>query len=364
MEKQEIYNNNICRNICSKCRSYVLITLYYDKKYKVKLECLLEHYNESIDLDTFFEFTNRKYIELLNQKCEKSQSHNEINGNNYCINCNKWLCDECQKIHSKYSPDHEMKILFPLNNDNNCSNHNDKSSVFLCFVCNLYLCRECCIKHYKYHYFLYLKFINNKENFDYLIYKFNENKKTFDYNLKIINYLKNKYNDDLTLSILINKAIYLSKIYSENVQKYFAFFQILIDNYTNSNNNIICFMNMYNNTFSDFEKITINKDQSLLYKINYVLTFFTFHTGVRLTKINKYLLIKNNIIITNFKKDIYSLFKIMGKTIELNLIFELVKLMKNVEKQHHITYEYSSEFKHYSKLNDEIYNKYCYLFFT
>lgn len=54
-------------DICPKCHNNVLIALFFDKTYQVKLECLLGHYNEIVDLDKFSEYS-KKYMDILNQK--------------------------------------------------------------------------------------------------------------------------------------------------------------------------------------------------------------------------------------------------------------------------------------------------------
>ena len=74
----------------------------------------------------------------------------------------------------------------------------------------------------------------------------------------------------------INANIYFTKFTKIN-KSYLNFCDILYNNYENSNDNVIAFLNCINNIFFTAQRLVIEQGQPILEKLLKILFFFKYH---------------------------------------------------------------------------------------
>lgn len=98
------------------------------------------------------------------EKCNFNEEH-KCDAFKYCINCAKFLCDECLKIH--YIPFKETHILLNQKVENQIyckkKGHSENKINRYCIKCEKYFCPECKCEHEKdTDYYYYLSKTDNK----------------------------------------------------------------------------------------------------------------------------------------------------------------------------------------------------------
>lgn len=97
------------------------------------------------------------------------------------------------------------------------------------------------------------------------------------YYSKLINFLSKKYKEDKNLcGYAINANIYFTKFTKIN-KSYLNFCDILYNNYENSNNNVIAFLNCINNILFTSQRLVIEQAQPILEKLLKIIFFFKYH---------------------------------------------------------------------------------------
>ena len=87
------------------------------------------------------------------KKCSLKK-HSEIDAINYCHDCNKYLCNKCQNLHSELFDDHHLYSIDKYNKDfftGFCQeeHHNQFKLEFFCKSHNKLCCIGCSIKSEK-----------------------------------------------------------------------------------------------------------------------------------------------------------------------------------------------------------------------
>ena len=179
------------------------------------------------------------------------QSHNSIRASEYCIDWDKWLCKICVDVHMTYNSTHKynkyaQEII--------CTSHNKKQKMGLCLSCNENLCRDCILKD-----------------------EIDQSKENVNYYQKLINFLSKQYKEHQFFSgELITAMLYFNK-YTKINRTYQNFCDVLYNNYENSNNNVVAYLNCIDNVLFSSQRMEIDKERPVIEKISKILFFFKFH---------------------------------------------------------------------------------------
>ena len=246
----------------------------------------IEDYDIKIDrmlnLEEYLNFINNSNNKIKNFECV---FHSNKNNTLYCLQCEKWFCEDCQKLHDEFV-DYHTFINFQISSINYCENHLDENFSesqykkkyrvsYYCSDCEKFFCKYCfdsknCSSQNGEHNLLeykkifknltidndlikeyeekYTKICNNKQNEYFLLDQISQQK------------LKEVYNNN----IKINKNIYeLGK----KVVKTFVFLKSLKNIYLYQN-----YMNFLNFNYQIYDENIYSK-RTLYYKTNYAFDF-------------------------------------------------------------------------------------------
>ena len=141
---QEDSNNRNCYLLCPKCRKKIpfLNTFIDNDKIKLKILCTCLENNNYYILDLI------EYINSINNSINSNHclNHPDEVAQNFCMNCENWLCINC---FSK----HEKDICNSEETDSNidkekmvCFTHKNKK-IYFCKQCTQMFCKTCFLKH-------------------------------------------------------------------------------------------------------------------------------------------------------------------------------------------------------------------------
>ena len=157
----------------------------------------------------------KSYRNSTNNICNKSDKHknNNIKADYFCIECQKWMCNDCYNIHNKSADTKEHTIANKeICSSVLCKEHNNLFE-FYCNTCKIHGCKLCPEKHINHiNKLVPLKNILNKTQID--LIKDNI-KKAKDY---IDDYNKKIY-ENMNM-LLINKIRMLEKSYKQDQYYY------------------------------------------------------------------------------------------------------------------------------------------------
>ena len=145
-KKNEHKNNIIYQNVyllCPKCfkKVPILNTYIEDETAKIKISCSCLEDNEFITMNLFDYLSDIKNLKNSNM----CQFHSNEKSEYFCLNCENWLCKECNENHSKeicekeYYNNIDIEKLF-------CEKHTAKK-IILCKECMIIYCQTCFIHH-------------------------------------------------------------------------------------------------------------------------------------------------------------------------------------------------------------------------
>ena len=130
--------------LCPECLSLPKIK-FDENSQKIKTECDY-HHKCSYDIIQFLKkSTNHSIYDISCSQCQKNQ--NKVNYiYQYCQECNNFLCNACNKIHSlnKYNKSHHLITIDKLNLY--CILHNNKYTNY-CENCSMNICNKCIPLH-------------------------------------------------------------------------------------------------------------------------------------------------------------------------------------------------------------------------
>ena len=135
--------------LCGICVSHFLIqkdfSFLTDKK-TFKLDCPECNVGQ---VETSLEGLRKILDETFQTRTQKKKDVCDVHkklGENYCIECKKWLCDECKKLfHDNYFKNHNLVLEVPFELKQ-CKIHEDKKKDLFCTNCNEEVCHFCSMK--------------------------------------------------------------------------------------------------------------------------------------------------------------------------------------------------------------------------
>ncbi|MCQ2817900.1 MAG: hypothetical protein MJ252_11605 [archaeon] len=235
-------SNNLPNTLisCPKCHKIPLISLAEKEMDKIKIHCPCSFKGTT----TMKEFiSENKRPKSDNKKCLKHSKKNK----EFCINCQKWLCEDCVSEHEKYSTHILIKnqVIIEIS----CKDHRNKPFEFFCLKCHVNLCKDCLKLHTEH------KTINLSE---YLSEeKYNEIEKNYNKALTFIDvYMKNL--KDSVIKELETKILQVESAYTTNNQinhTILDLFSILMNNYSIFKNSYFTSSNVINNCNFTLERI-------------------------------------------------------------------------------------------------------------
>lgn len=110
---------------------------------QVETNCVKCNSIDTIELKEYLEIMNQ--IDQLSHYCTKNNNHSTIPSLKFCLNCNKWICQECIDIHQQF--EETIKHCFlskELNYDRMCSEHKNKTVKYYNEDTRVLLCNKCC----------------------------------------------------------------------------------------------------------------------------------------------------------------------------------------------------------------------------
>ena len=233
---------------------------------KLSCQCLEKKKIKKILLLKDF-LQNLKQINKQIKKCTYNKDNNDAI--NYCLNCEKWLCEKCNINHNN---NNYSECIKKQNYDNsliqNCDIHRTRKNIlnYYCKNCKKFLCLQCSYEH---------DVKNKKEHniirwIDYLDeLKFEKKKNIFQKRINMEEIKNNNETKNIELLIKINK---------ENNKNIFELIEILFKNIDDiekiKNKKII--INIINNTKFKIKNYEENESLIKYYNTNYININQTF----------------------------------------------------------------------------------------
>ena len=288
----------------------------------------IEDYDFKIDrilnLDDYLNFVNNSDNKIKNFECI---FHSNNNNTLYCLQCEKWFCEDCQKLHDELVGCHTF-ISFKISSINYCENHLDeffnepeykKKFIvnYYCKNCENFFCKYCfdsknCLSQNGIHNLIECKNLFKNKKLDNNLIKNYDDKY-----IKILNNKQNEFfsldkNSQKKLEDIYNYNLKISKnIYElgKKVVKTFVILKSLRNIYLYQN-----YLNFLNYNFQIYDQ-QIYQKRTIYYKTNY---FFDFN-NIQIYKVlyqNKIESIYN--VIPYYKKKLIVIFgKINNKHVFL-----------------------------------------------
>ncbi len=264
---------------------YEIINNEDENQKKIK-EKNIEDYDFKIDriinIEDYLNFVNNSDNKIKNFDCI---FHSNKNNTLYCLQCEKWFCEDCQKLHDELVDNHTF-INFKISAINYCENHFDENFNesqykkkyivnYYCKICENFFCKYCfnsknCLSHNGIHNLIDYKNLFKNKKLDFNLIK--------NYDEKYIKILNNKQNEFFSLdqnsqkklediyncNLKISKNIYeLGK----KVVKSFVILKSLKSIYLYQN-----YLNFLNYNFQIYDEQIYNK-RTIYYKTNYFFDF-------------------------------------------------------------------------------------------
>ncbi len=233
-EKHSILKNNINTIgkyfICPKCNVNIpslpfFINPIESGSIEILINCRCGN-KDRMPLEDYFNFK----IPVANINiCEECNSNRPNLNCLYCIDCSKWICEDCRKYFKETEKDHNYSE-YPVIFSQLCNAHINHENLFFCATCNKELCIKCTKNHQTKHkiinlidYYNKVKELHSIKNIENRINSFNNKneelkKKCLDNFERIEMEYENSYielNDD-SKDISIEREAFL-EIYNKNI---------------------------------------------------------------------------------------------------------------------------------------------------
>lgn len=340
-EKHSILKNNINTIgkyfICPKCNVNIpslpfFINPIESGSIEILINCRCGN-KDRMPLEDYFNFK----IPVANINiCEECNSNRPNLNCLYCIDCSKWICEDCRKYFKETEKDHNYSE-YPVIFSQLCNAHINHENLFFCATCNKELCIKCTKNHQTKHkiinlidYYNKVKELHSIKNIENRINSFNNKneelkKKCLDNFERIEMEYENSYielNDD-SKDISIEREAFL-EIYNKNIilnkqlNKFIhALYNIFILAQEHPNYNIIHNLEIssfINDNFPDIE--FENKNNSNNYYVTMYKKIYKYFRENYLLSIKSLILMKEEKVYLD-KYNIKHLFKINEKSIIL-----------------------------------------------
>ncbi|MCQ2819360.1 MAG: hypothetical protein MJ252_19020 [archaeon] len=255
--------------ICPDCKKLTNFSVFYwqgrPKEFYISCEkCHNEKkcqpYKNSVK--DFLKYAESSESECTDpMSCEYNDSHTNsgIIGKEYCVQCHKWLCEDCLTLHKKsFDLNKHYTCKREINVDNICKDHNSQYE-FYCIQCKEHGCNSCPDKHVDHLSSLIpLKNLLTQEQIDIIEQNITKAKEYLQlYNKKLFENMN---------MILIKQLIALEKAYNhyqEINSDIIKYSEIMLQNYRSSVPNYSLYENLVNNTQFEFKEIRLNFDYSV-----------------------------------------------------------------------------------------------------
>ena len=340
-EKHSILKNNINTIgkyfICPKCNVNIpslpfFINPIESGSIEILINCRCGN-KDRMPLEDYFNFK----IPVANINiCEECNSNRPNLNCLYCIDCSKWICEDCRKYFKETEKDHNYSE-YPVIFSQLCNAHINHENLFFCATCNKELCIKCTKNHQTKHkiinlidYYNKVKELHSIKNIENRINSFNNKneelkKKCLDNFERIEMEYENSYielNDD-SKDINIEREAFL-EIYNKNIilnkqlNKFIhALYNIFILAQEHPNYNIIHNLEIssfINDNFPDIE--FENKNNSNNYYVTMYKKIYKYFRENYLLSIKSLILMKEEKVYLD-KYNIKHLFKINEESIIL-----------------------------------------------
>ena len=340
-EKHSILKNNINTIgkyfICPKCNVNIpslpfFINPIESGSIEILINCRCGN-KDRMPLEDYFNFK----IPVANINiCEECNSNRPNLNCLYCIDCSKWICEDCRKYFKETEKDHNYSE-YPVIFSQLCNAHINHENLFFCATCNKELCIKCTKNHQTKHkiinlidYYNKVKELHSIKNIENRINSFNNKneelkKKCLDNFERIEMEYENSYielNDD-SKDINIEREAFL-EIYNKNIilnkqlNKFIhALYNIFILAQEHPNYNIIHNLEIssfINDNFPDIEYE--NKNNSNNYYVTMYKKIYKYFRENYLLSIKSLILMKEEKVYLD-KYNIKHLFKINEESIIL-----------------------------------------------
>ena len=159
-ENKILNKDNVILTTCPKCFNIPLIQLIFNQTFKVKINCHCG-YESTMELKEYLE--NLKKQKTEKKTCERLLQHLSKPAVKYCIQCQKWLCEECETNHALWIKNHQT-ISTQIQIETKCPLHHEDYEYF-CFTCKKHFCFKCKSEHSEHNFKLLIEYLNeNKIN--------------------------------------------------------------------------------------------------------------------------------------------------------------------------------------------------------
>ena len=154
-EKNSLIQNNIYSIdkylICPKCNVNIpslpfFINPIESGSIEILINCKCGN-KDRMPLEDYFKF--KISFKKINM-CEECNSNNENLNCLYCIDCSKWICDDCRKNFDETEKTHNYS-KYPVIFSEFCDIHINYEKLFYCLTCKEDLCIKCLYSHQKNH---------------------------------------------------------------------------------------------------------------------------------------------------------------------------------------------------------------------
>ena len=248
---------------CSNCGKIPLMSIVNDDIPKIHYLCNFCLKDTTVKIK---EFLDKNCNSKEKHQCSRCNQHDaKKEGKMFCLQCQKWFCDNCLEMHNEFSIDH-IVVPCEIKIETKCNKHNNKDIEFFCEECRKNICLFCLDEEHQKHKVSKLKTVYNNSRF----FEFKEDlakaqEKVRQYNKDI----KDRLVDVLNQKIieLNNEVESVENAYKENNiinEELLQMVEILYYNYklTDKCPNYYIMMNLLNNSTFNLSKCDYNINQT------------------------------------------------------------------------------------------------------
>lgn len=247
-------------SVCLNCFKIPLFNIYQKFPDEITIQCQCQSANIIPIKDYLKEI---KHIFHSDPQCDSSKFHSNFSASQYCVQCKKWLCEDCLKKHNENFFTHQLtKCQEKI--EINCQRHCEEKAKYYCLECKESYCSLCTKTHRKHQ---HVSFEDLIENLD-----INGVKKNLE---TAKHYISDYYNElkDQFLKPLMKKVMQVREAFrasQEKNEEMINFISILLDNY--NPNNYYTISNIINNAEFKFDLLKVTDKTTTNELVNFLNT--------------------------------------------------------------------------------------------
>ena len=147
---------------CSNCGKIPLMNIVNDDIPKIHYLCNFCLKDTTVKIK---EFLDKNCNSKEKHQCSRCNQHDaKKEGKMFCLQCQKWFCDNCLEMHNEFSIDH-IVVPCEIKIETKCNKHNNKDIEFFCEECRKNICLFCLDEEHQKHKVSKLKTIYNNSRF-------------------------------------------------------------------------------------------------------------------------------------------------------------------------------------------------------